>query len=87
MQAGKYQTAFPKYVVKISTDAAEDGTPEFAITVVDEMGRILESATSRHLKEEGVPSAFQAMEDLYNKASRPGRSLDRALDALLSELN
>ncbi len=92
-RGNNYQTAFPKFSVRIGEiRPSGQEAPDYVITVYDEDGLEIERASDVELRnsvEELKISgdAFRTMSDLYSRARRAALGVDEALDHLLSSLD
>ena len=86
-RAGVFQLAFPTHVVKLSVSRNEDDSLDYVVSISNESGTVIESASDVDLKD--VPPdirSFTVMKDLYERARRQALGVDEALDSLLGEL-
>jgi hypothetical protein len=85
-----FQTAFPSYVVKLTSTRNREGfdDEDIIVSIVDESGLILESASDVDIKK-AFPAveAYATMKRLYDLARREALGVDAALDSLLGELD
>jgi hypothetical protein len=88
-----FQTAFPRFTVRISEKCPEVGDPDYYIAIYDERGRVIEQASDVDLRrslfphQEGTGDVFKTMRELYGKARRIALGVDTALDDLLGSLD
>ena len=87
-RSGVFQVALPNYVVKLSTrSTGPDEPPDYVVSIVDESGNLIERTTDLELsKVFPNEKVFSTMEELYEMSRRQALGVDRALDAILSDL-
>jgi hypothetical protein len=86
----QFQVSFRNYTVRIELMAGRQG-PDYVIQVINENGNIADSFSDNDIKnEEGAPlgqSWFGIMRELHLMARRSALGADKALDALLKEID
>ena len=90
--ADTFQVSFKDHSVQIAMRKGRDELMDYVISVLNEEGTVVDRFSDEELDEEdGVPAGqggewYQRMKELYNMALRHARGADKALNAILGEL-
>lgn len=87
-KAGVFQSNFPEYVVRILSRESQDYPNDFdyIVRIYDQAGDMVEEAEDRGLVKGGWDEAYATMKNMYVAARKQAFGVDKAIDALLSEL-
>jgi hypothetical protein len=85
-----FQVSFKDNTVQISTADGRQGGLDYVIQVLNEEGTVVDRFIDEELdNDEGGPpggSWFRMMKELHNMAMRHARGADKALSAILNEI-
>ena len=83
-----FQHAFPDYSVRIHHEHEPlFDQDDYVLTIYNQEGLIIERFTNGDLQREGLPEAYNSMQEMYNTARRSAMGIDKALDDLLTYLD
>ncbi len=85
---GVFQTAFPEYTIRLSTETPDGhvrASEDYVLTIFNSRGLKIEEVSDVDLAEDLVES-YEVMKHLYGAARRKAMGVEQALDSLLSAL-